>query len=57
MVEVPEPEDEEDDAVLDDWEAVEEILLDLRLAELTVPLVLEEPLPTEAVGTMTGADT
>lgn len=57
MVEEPEPEDEEDEAVLDDWEAVEEVLLDLRLAELTVPLVLEEPLPTEAVGTMTGADT
>ena len=57
MVEEPEPEVEEDDPVVDDWEAVEEVLLDLRLAELTVPLVLEDPVTTEAVGTMTGVVT
>ena len=55
VVEVPEPVpeleveepvlvEEEEDLVAEDW-------VDLRLAELTVPLVPEEELPDEPVGT------
>ena len=48
----PEPEVEVEDVPLDGLEAVEEDLVDLRLAELTVPLVLDEPFPVEPVGTI-----
>lgn len=50
VVDVPEPvlELEVEEEVL-----VEEVLVDLRLAELTVPLVPEEAVPDEPVGTMT----
>lgn len=49
---VDEPEVElEEDVLLEEWEVVEAVLVDLRLAELTVPLVPEEPLPAEPVGT------
>ena len=50
VVDVPEPvlELEVEEEVL-----VEEDLVDLRLAELTVPLVPEEAVPDEPVGTMT----
>ena len=50
MVDEPEVELEED-VLLEEWEVVEAVLVDLRLAELTVPLVPEEPLPAEPVGT------
>ena len=48
---VDEPEWDVEDVLLDEWEVVEEeeVLVDLRLAELTVPLVPEEPLPAEPV--------
>ena len=49
MVDEPELELEED-VLLDEREVVEDFLVDLRLAELTVPLVPEELLPTEPVG-------
>lgn len=55
---VVEPEPEVEDVLLDEWvmldegETVEEVLVDLRLAVLTVPLILEEPLPAEPVGTI-----
>ena len=54
----PEPEVEVDDLEVEE-EVAEEALEeaeeeeDLRLAELMVPLVPEEPLPDEPVGTMT----
>lgn len=53
MLVEPEPEVEDDDLEVD--EVAEEVLEeeDFRLAELTVPLVPEEPLPDEPVGTMT----
>lgn len=53
-MEEPEWEVEVEDVSLDEWE-VEEVLVeaDLRLAELTVPLVPEEPLPVEPGGTAT----
>ncbi len=56
VVDEPEPEVEED-VLLDDWEVEEEVLVDLRLAELKVPLPAEEPLPDEPEGTMTGVTT
>lgn len=54
MVVEPELELELEDVLLDEWEEEEEVLEDLRLAELTVPLVLEEPLPAEPVGPIIG---
>ena len=53
VVEEPEPEVED---VAEDEEDEEEVLeeVDLRLAELTVVLELDELLPAEPVGTMTG---
>lgn len=54
VVDEPEPEVVEvEDVLLDESEVVEEVLVDLRLAELTVPLVPEDELPAEPVGTMT----
>ena len=53
---VVEPEvvvDELADVLLEEWEVVEEVWVDLRLAEVTVPLVWEEVLPAEPVGTIT----
>lgn len=54
---VDEPEVEVEDVPLVEWEVVwevveEDLAVDLRLAELTVPLVPEEPLPAEPVGTI-----
>ncbi len=54
VVDEPEPEAEED-VLLDDWEVEEEVLVDLRLAELNVPLPAEEPVPDKPEGTMPGA--
>lgn len=56
LVVVVEPDvlvDEPEDVPLDDWEVVEEVPVDLRLAEAMVPLVREELLPAEPVGTVT----
>ena len=55
VVDVPEPvpELEEEDEVLVEEDLEEADWVDLRLAELTVPLVPEEALPDEPVGTMT----
>ena len=48
---VEDPEWDVEDVLPDEWELVdeEEVLVDLRLAELTVPLEPEEPLPAEPV--------
>lgn len=55
VVDVPEPvpELEVEDEVLEEEDLEEEDWVDLRLAELTVPLVPEEALPDEPVGTTT----
>ena len=45
---------EVDDELADEEEVLDEVLVDLRLAELTVPLGVEEPLLTEPVGPKTG---
>ena len=45
--------DEPEDVLLDEWEVVEVAPVDLRLDEAMVPLVWEELLPAEPVGTMT----